>query len=245
MSPKKKSNRKSPHAHTVSGFTKKNGKQVSAYNRGSGAPRPKNKRAKRVVGKPTGGGDIHGYVVNLKYSNRKGDGESILAISDQDTKTILKDYKEILDEAFEEKADSRVPIAVEIVDPSVGELIRVMGRKVEGTIKWGAPKAIRAGKIGAKFAIKATMISARTLKSGAELAAYKGQTMLAESMLKPCWQKDKAKQTAARNALRLRFPTLYDMCEFSRERTISRRRRRRKAPKVNVFPRIYKDVEVN
>lgn len=234
--------RRSPSRHIVGSYKRKNGTQVAEYPRGSGAQRS---RARRVVGKPKGEAEdgVHGYVVNLKYSNKKDDGESIFVIDDQTGETALEDYKQVIDEAFEEKVDPRTPISVEVDDPDVGKMIKFLGRKVEGTIKWGAPKAIKATKLGAKFAVRATMVSAKTManlaKAGVETAIYMGNVKIAESMLVPCWQKDRAKQTAARQALKLRFPSLYDMAGFSRERT----RRRRKPPQVLRFPQRYRYVD--
>ncbi len=242
-------NRRSPVKHGVSGYTRRDGTKISGHTRGSGT-RPQKPQRSRVVGKPEEDIKIHGYVVNLKYSDRPGDGESILAISDQKPGTIMEDYKEILDEAFEERVDTRVPISIEIVDPSVGDVIKVMVEKVKGTIKWGAPKVKRAVKgaarIGADYGIKATMIAGSTAKKVARagydttkelarLSAFAVQKEVIHNLLKLCYQKDKAKRIAARIALRDRYPEVYDMTDFSRESP--RRRRRRRVPELVVLPK--------
>ncbi len=245
-------NRRSPVKHGVSGYTRKDGTRVGGHTRGSGGRSQKYKKS-RVVGKPEDDVTIHGYVVNLKYSDRLGDGESILAISDQKPGTIMEDYKEILDEAFEERVDTRVPISIEIVDPSVGDVIKVMVEKVKGTIKWGAPKVRKAAKIGAEYGIKATMIAGSTAKKVARagydttkelarLTAFEVQKELIHNLLKLCYQKDRAKRIAARAALKTRYPEIYDMTDFSRE--TSRRSRRRRVPEVVRLPKRYKSQVV-
>jgi len=234
--------RRSPVEHWVKGHTRQ-GTAISPFTRGRGA---RSQRPHVVVGLPEEDIRVHGYVVNLKYSDRPGDGESILAISDQRPDTIMEDYKEILDEAFEEKIDPRVPISIEIVDPSVGEVIEIMSKKVKGTIKWGAPKIKGAARIGADYAIKATMIAGSTAKKVARagydttkelarLTAFGVQKEIIHNLLKLCYQKNKAKRIAARVALKKRYPEIFDLCDFSQET----RRRPRKPPEVFHLPLRY------
>lgn len=246
------SSRRSPVKHGVSGYTRKDGTKVGGHTRGFGTG-PRKPQRSRVVGKPEEDIKIHGYVVNFKYSDRPGDGESVLAISDQKRETIMEDYKEIIDEAWEERVDTRVPISVEIVDPSLGEIIKIMSEKVKDTIKWGAPKVKKAVGIGAKYGIKATMIAGSTAKKVARagydttkelarLTAFEVQKELIHNLLKLCYQKDKAKRIAARAALKTRYPEIYDMTDFSRES--SRRTRRRRVPEVVRLPKRYKSQVV-
>lgn len=236
--------RRRPIEHDVKAHTRL-GRPIRSFTRGSGT-RPQKPQRSRVVGTPVEDIKIHGYVVNLKYSDRPGDGESILAISDQRPETIMEDYKEILDEAFEEKIDPRVPISIEIVDPSVGEVIEIMSKKVKGTIKWGAPKIKGAARIGAKYGIKATMIAGSTAKKVARagydttkelarLSAFAVQKEIIHNLLRLCYQSDKAKRISARAALKKRYPEIYDLTDFSRET----RRRRRKVPEVFYLPKRY------
>jgi len=240
-------NRQSPIKHDVDGYTRKDGTRVETYKRGKGIKKHNPQRS-RTVGRVKDDEDIkiHGYVVNFKYSNKRGDGESVLAISDQKRKTILEDYKEIMDEAFEERVDTRVPLSIEIEDPSVSELIEVMSKKVKDTIKWGKPRVRKAAGVGAKYAIKATMIAGSTTKkigvAGydatkelARLSAFAVQKEYIQSLLKLCYQKDPAKRLAARAALKKRFPEIYDMTDFSRET----RTRSRKPPALTHFPKRY------
>lgn len=247
-------NRRSPVSHDVGGYTRKNGARVSGYKRGHGTRTKKTKKS-RTVGKVSEDVEdikIHGYVVNLKYSDKPGDGETILAISDQKRETVMQDYKEILDEAFEERVDTRVPISIEIVDPSFSEVIKIMSEKVKGTIKWGAPKvkqiAKQTARIGADYAIRATMIAGSTAKKVARagydaskevarLSAFAVQKELIHNLLKLCYQKDPAKRLAARAALKTRYPEIYDMTDFSRE-TRTRPRRRKPKPRAKRTSRL-------
>lgn len=244
-------NRRTPVKHKVKGYTRKDGTKIKGHTRGRGTRSQKPRRS-RVIGAPKEDIKIHGYVVNFKYSDRPGDGESVLAISDQKRETIVEDYKEIMDEAFEERVDTREPISIEIVDPSFDEVIKIMSKKVKDTIEWGKPKVIKAAKIGAEYGIKATMIAGSTAKKVgragydttkelARLSAFAVEKELIHNLLKLCYQKDRAKRLAARAALKKRYPEIYDMTDFSRE---SPRRSRRRVPELVRLPKRYKSQAV-
>ena len=124
-----------------------------------------------------------------------------------------------------------------------------MSKKVKNTIKWGKPKAIKASKLGAKYAIKATMIAGSTTKKVgmagydaskelARLSAFAVQKEYIQSLLKLCYESDIAKRNAARYTLKKRFPEVYDMCDFSRET----RGRPRSQPKLESFPKRHRTV---
>ncbi len=224
--------RRSPSKHKVSGYTKKDGTKVSNYSRGKGARKRKSKRS-RVVGShdddtPIG---VHAFTVNFTFSKKKGDGESVIVISDN--------FADATDEAWEEKIDPRMPIAVEIIDPDIGAAISWMGKRVKSAVKYGAPRIKKAAHLGAKYTIRATMVAGKTggkvaragIRGGVgvskagwsgakelrRLTAFSVQAGVIENLLKLCYQKDRAKRTAARVALKRRYPEVYDMADFSRE----------------------------
>lgn len=245
--------RRSPIRHDVDGYTRKDGTKVPGYPRGHGTRSRKAKRS-RVVGKSTDDDTpigVHAFTVNFKYSNRKNDGESVIVISNN--------YVDALDEAWEERVDTRMPIAVEAIDPDIGAAISWMGKRVKSAITYGAPKIKKAAHLGAKYTIKATMVAkdtgVRVARAGIRggvgvskagwsgakelrrLTAFGIQAGVIENLLKLCYQKDRAKRTAARVALKRRYPEVYDMCDFSRETSI---RSRKISPKVVSFPRRLK-----
>ena len=85
--------RKSPIRHTVKSHTRQ-GHGVNTYARGKGTTRtlpPFTRRRVLPKEKPKS------YTINFKYSNKQGDGESLIVIAN--------DYQKALDEAFEEKKD--------------------------------------------------------------------------------------------------------------------------------------------
>lgn len=234
--------RRRPVKHWVTGHTRR-GKRVKAFQRGSGSHPQKYQRS-RVVGGVTDDDTpigVHGFVVNFKFSDKPGDGESVLVMSDN--------FSDCLDEAYEEKIDPRSPIAVEIIDPDIGAMLEWTGKRVRSAIKYGKPKIKRATELGAKYAVKATMATGRTAKRVAKagvgasaelfrLTAFAAQKEIIQSLLKLCYQRDKAKRIAARVALKKRYPDVYSMCSFSKET----QRRPKKVPEVFHLPVRYRGV---
>ncbi len=232
-------NRRSPVKHKVKGHARKDGTKISGYTRGKGA-RPQKLSRSRVVGSRGVDDDtsigVHAFTVNFTYSDKPGDGESVIVFSDN--------FQDATDEAWEERMDPRMPIAVEIIDPDIGAALKWIGRRVKSAVKYGKPRIVKATKLGAKYAVRATMVTGRTIgkvaKAGAEgavvlgkLTAFGLQKELIQSLLGLCYQDDIGKQTAARIALKKQFPEVYDACDFSRE---SRRRPKARAPKVVRLP---------
>lgn len=237
--------RRSPSKHKVSSYTRKDGTKVSNYSRGRGSKARKSKRS-RVVGRgvdddtPLG---VHAFTVNFTYSKKKDDGESVIVFSDN--------FQDATDEAWEERIDKRMPLAVETIDPDIGAALTWMGKRVKSAIKYGTPKIVDASKLGAKFAVRATMVTGKTIGRVAKASAISGakgakelgrltafgvQKELIHSLLKLCYQKDKSKRTAARIALKRRYPEVYAAADFSSESRVrprarvKKRTRRRRAP---------------
>ena len=233
-------NRCSPAKHHVKGYTRKDGTRVGGHPRGKGTKQRTHKRS-RTVGRakdddtPIG---VHAFTVNFKYSNKPKDGESVIVLSNN--------YVDALDEAWEERMDNRTPISVEAIDPDIGAAIKWMGKRVRSAIKYGKPKIKRAAHLGAKYTVRATMATGSTIKKvgkagigGAKelgrLTAFAAQKEIIQSLLKLCYQTDRAKRTAARYALKKRYPEVYAMCDFSREG----RGRPRNPPQLETFPKRY------
>lgn len=225
------SGRKSPHKHTVSGH-KRRGKWVQPFDRGRGT-RPLKVRRSRVVG---GKGDLPtnelAFTVNFKYSDKPGDGESVIVIADAPgDKLDAKTYRRVLGEAFEEKVDTREPIEVDMIDPSLGAVLSFIGKAAKKAGAFGL-KAIKKGaEVGAKYGIRAVKAGTRLGAKGARAAARGVKVGLTESsklalyeierartrmLIRQCYSEDPIERRSARIALKRLFPDIYDICDFSR-----------------------------
>ena len=211
--------RRSPIEHDVGGYTRL-GVRVSGYKRGSGKGTP---RRSRMVGNPKEDSTSigpHAFTFNFEYG--PGDGESVIVFSDN--------YQDASDEAWEERKDTRVPISVEAIDPDIGAALKWMGKKAMAGYAYGKPKIMKATHLGAKYAIRGAKAGIRggksvartgygatktAVKGSAKLLAFGAQSKLIENLLRLCYQEDIAKRTAARAALKSRYPSVYEMCDFS------------------------------
>ena len=182
--------RKSPIRHQVKGHTRE-GHRVRSFVRGKGSRQVKPTfTTKRSLGKP---GKAKSFTVNFKYSNRKGDGESLIVIS--------TDFHKALDEAFEEKKDRREPIEVEVLDPNLGRVLRTIGR--------GAAKA---AYLGTKYTIKG--VKALGKEAGEELAKlYRDYRV--KKLVETCYDPSRVRRTMARSKLKRLYPEIYSVCDFS------------------------------
>jgi len=186
-----------------------------------------------VVGKPVVGLDTkigpHAFTVNFQYGAGKDEGESVIVISDN--------YSGAIDEAYEERVEKHlVPIAVEIIDPDLAVALEFVERKVKAGatklsdaakrgIAYTKPRIKPAIKLGAKYAVKATVLSARTAgkaamgvtKFGADIARMQFDTKIVQYLIKDCYSKDPVKRNAARSSLKRKYPDVYDSCDFSDE----------------------------
>lgn len=240
-------NRKPPCKHKVKSHTRKGGIKVQSYTRGSGS-KPYKITKRRVVGKVTDETEVgpKPFTVNFMYSKRRGDGESVVVIADT--------YERALDEAFEEKVDSRWPIEVEIVDPSLGAVLKFIGegaKRVGGLTLKGIrkmkPKVQAAARIGAKYAMRGGHIAKQkalaiatagyraaeaAVSESAKFALSKLQTQRVRFLLKDAYSEDPIKRRAARYSLKRYYPDVYDVCSFSRDRNISQRKKSKKRKKA-------------
>lgn len=215
-------NRRSPIRHKVSGYKRKDGTEIRRHLRGKGI-RPQPLQRSRVVGRGVDDDTSigpHAFTINFKYSEEPDDGESVIVISDN--------FQDAIDEGWEERMDARMPVAVEAIDPDIGAALKWIGKRVRSAVEYGKPRIVDASKLGAKYAVRATMATGKTIgrvaKAGAEgavtlgkLTAFGLHKELIQSLLKLCYQADRAKRTAARIALKKQFPDVYAACDFSSE----------------------------
>lgn len=183
--------RKPPIRHTVKSHTRQ-GHRVNTHARGKGTRTISPFTRRRVLTKEK----PKSYTINFKYSNKQGDGESVIVIAN--------DYQKALDEAFEEKKDPRKPISVEVIDPSLGSMLKIMAR--------GAGKAV---KLGAKY----SYITGKTVgKEAAHAVAKSYRELRLRRLIDEAYSPDKVRRVIARAKLKQRYPEIYKICHFSRER---------------------------
>lgn len=253
--------RKSPVHHGVSGYTRKDGSKVRPYARGRGTRSKTSRRVVKAVDEDTRMEEL-AFTVNFKYSDKPDDGESVIVIADT--------YQRALEEAFEEKVDTRMPIEVDMVDPDldailkfVGEGARKIGAKVKEKAVAAAPRvraaAAKAGKyalvkiekgakVGAKYAMRGGHVAAQAgvavtkgvvrgvavgLKESSKLALYEIERSKVRRLIKQAYSKDPIERRSARIAIKRVYPDIYDICHFSKDRPLSRR----KAPDVVRLPK--------
>lgn len=181
--------RKSPRRHIVRQH-KREGYLVRSYTRGRGIGQQTGVIKRRIENKPKS------FTVNFKYSDRKGDGESVIVIA--------TDYQKALDEAFEEKTDPREPIEVEVIHPSIGRMLRILAR--------GAGKV---AVLGAKY----TYIAGKTVsREAAHVVAKSYREMRVRRLIEKCYSPDRRIRIQARTRLKLLYPEMYAIADFSKER---------------------------
>lgn len=183
-------NRKKPVRHRVEEH-KRGGSTVKSYMRGLGAQLRKptvSISRYRTSKKPKA------WTVNFKYSDKKDDGESFLVIA--------QNYHRALDEAFEEKTDARDPIELSVIDPSIGEVLHLIGRGAK-----------RAAGVGAKYSI---MGGKAVAKKAGSVAVARLRDEIAKGLIKNAYSKDRPTRIIARSRLKVEYPDVYNIMDFSR-----------------------------
>ena len=210
-----------PVRHQVKTYKRHDGTPVRTHMRGTGAARISyTKKPSFGMDNPKGGPKA--YTVNFKYSERKGDGESV--------PVIAASYDGALAEAIEEKTDKRHPVAVEIIDPSIGSVLSFVADNaklvLKGIHKHGTPVAKKAASIGAKYAIKggavAMQVAAKGARTGADIIGHSVAEYTSrleqenvQKLIQASYSADRGKKVAARATLKNFYPEIYDMMEFS------------------------------
>ena len=197
-----KRKRKSPRKHSVKSHVR-SGYRVSNYVRGKGIGTvPSLTRRRKIEGnKPKP------FTVNFKYSEKKGDVESVVVISTS--------YDKALKEAFQEKTDPRQPIEVEVIDPDIGRMLRIVAEGAKTAVKIGAKEAGKLTKLGIKYGYA----GAKVLGKEAAFAiarAYRSQKL--RRLIEECYSPDRATRAMARAKLKTQYPEIYSSCDFSKEK---------------------------
>jgi len=197
-----KRKRKSPRKHSVKSHVR-SGYRVSNYTRGKGIGTVPSLTRRRKIedNKPKP------FTCNFKYSDKPGDGESVIVISTS--------YEKALKEAFQEKTDPREPIEVEVIDPDIGRMLRIVAEGAKTAVKVGAKEAGKLTKLGIKYGYA----GAKVLGKEAAFAiarAYRSQKL--RRLIEECYSPDRATRAMARAKLRTQYPEIYSACDFSRDR---------------------------
>ena len=199
-----KRKRKSPRRHSVKSHVRA-GYRVSNYVRGKGTRTLPTLTRRRKLIKT---GEPKPFTVNFKYSNKAGDGESVIVISTS--------YDKALKEAFEERVDARQPIQVEVIDPDLGRMLRIVAERAKTAVKVGAREAGKLTKLGIKYGYA----GAKVLGKEAAFAiarAYRSQKL--RRLIEESYSPDRATRAMARARLKTQYPEIYSVCDFSKERT--------------------------
>ena len=226
--------RKSPIEHTVKSHSRL-GNPVRAFTRGQGS-RPQKPQRSRVVGEKSLPTNELAFTVNLTYSDKPGDGESVIVIADAPGDQLDEEtYRMVLDEAFEERVDTRPPIAIEMEDPSLDAVLSFIGEHAKKAGAYGLKTIKKGARVGAKYAIRAVKAGTRygvaVTKAGAKavggatkaaltessrLALYEIERAKARLLIKRCYSSDPVERDASRDALKRLYPDIYKICSFSR-----------------------------
>jgi len=158
------------------------------------------------------------YTCNFKYSEKKGDGESVVVIA--------TDYHRALDEAFEERVDTREPIEVEVIHPDIGRMLKILGRgaKVVGR------EAVQLSKLGIKYGYAGAKVLGY---EAARALAIKYGKLKVKRLIEDAYSPDRPTRVFARAKLRTKYPEIYAVCDFSRER----------APRMHLLKRWYRNTQ--
>lgn len=169
--------RKSPRRHIVRAH-KRGNVYVRSYVRGKGPWVSKSKTTKPVINRKKKA-EPKGYTVIMKYSDKPDDKEEV--------KVIATSYQRAIDEAFEERKDSRFPIEVRVIDPSLGEIF-----------KWASKRALELGKKAAAYAKE-------------KASEYQVKRLIADA-----YSQDPVRRAYARAKLRKEHPEIWDVMDISR-----------------------------
>lgn len=235
--------RKSPISHRVVGYTRRDGTRISPHTRGSGQ---RLSRPSKTVGKSfdedTRMEDL-AFTVNFKYSDKPKDGESVIVIADT--------YQRALEEAFDERVDTRMPIEVGMVDPDLNQILKFIGEGAKKAGAFGLKSIKKAGQIGAKYGIRAVKAGTRLGVKGAKavargvkvgltesskLALYEIERARVRRLIVQAYSTDPIERKAARIAIRRVYPDIYDLCHFSRDRVLKARPMPRLVPPRKQVP---------
>lgn len=207
--------RKPPISHKVTSHIR-DGHSVGGYTRGSGRT--------RTIPISRGKQNAEAFTVTMKYKD--GSSEKVNVIAPKG------DYKKALDEALEERTHEATPMEINILDPSLGEIIGFIRKGVGTGLKYVKKGIIRASphvKSGIKRGVKGL---GRGLGKGARSIAKSVQASRqnaeAKRLVNHSYSPDPSVRATARTKLKRKYPEVYDNCDFSTRETrsiISERKR--------------------
>lgn len=249
--------RRPPIAHKVDGH-RRDGHSVSGYERGSGGRSSPSTVSRRGV-------RAEAFIITMKYKD--GSSETINVIAP------VGDYKKALDEAMEERTHKAKPVEINILDPSLGEVIKYLSEGVGTGLKYvkeGVEEAkphVVAGvkKVGREARIRGTQAFwkarqfahekqlRRKLKEGTKAVGREigrkahsyAQRKEAEKLVNQSYSENLSKRALARTKLKAKYPEIYDNCDFStREmRRITRKRERESKAREKKAKRQKKEIK--
>jgi len=183
------------------------GYRVSDYVRGKGSRTIPIFTSRRKIIKTD---EPKAYTCNFKYSEKKGDGESVVVIA--------TDYHKALDEAFEERVDTREPIEVEVIHPDIGRMLRIVAEGAKTAVKVGAREAGKLTKLGIKYGYAGAKVLGKE-SAFAIARAYRSQKV--RRLIEESYSPDRATRAMARAKLKTQYPEIYSVCDFSKEKISS------------------------
>lgn len=198
---RKTKTRKKPVRHRVATH-KREGSTVESYMRGTRVLRVK---PIVTISRYRKSREPKAWTVNFKYSNKTRDGESFLVIAPT--------YQRALDEAFEEKKDLRDPIELSVIDPTIGEVLHLIGRGAKQAAHLGAKYAIKGGKAVAKGGKDVAVLAA---KKGGSVLAARLRDEIAKGLIKDAYGTNRGARIIARSRLKAEYPNVYNVMDFSR-----------------------------
>ena len=182
--------RKTPIKHQVKSYTRK-GKTVHTHLRGHGKHTSNHsKLSTPTLNKPKG------YVITLIFDDKTREEQQVIATS----------YTRAIDEAFENKHDSRIPIEINVVDPSIGQIIH-----------WAGDHARKYGEIAAK---KSFEYGKRAAQTGVTMAKDQAKKQLsdyrAKQLIDKSYSPNRGTRTLARAELQRDYPHIWRTMDLSR-----------------------------
>lgn len=214
-------NRRSPIAHKVDSH-RRDGHSVDGYERGSGSK----VSSDQVIPLSGRKSNAEAFIVTLKYEDKTSEKINVFAPRGA--------YKKALDEALEERTHQEMPMEINILDPSLGEVISFIGKGIGTGLKYvksGIVKATPHIKKGLKKAGRGIGRGAKAVGKGiGRRAVTYAQRKEAERLVNRSYSENLSRRAIARTKLKTKYPEIYDNCDFS-TREMSRIRREREKQK--------------
>jgi hypothetical protein len=180
--------RKHPIVHRVKSHTR-DGKKVITYVRGTRHLNPLH-LSNPTINKPKG------YTVTLIYSDKTREEQQVIATS----------YTKAIDEAFENKHNPNMPIEINVIDPSLGEIIH-----------WAGDHAKKYGEIVGRKSIE---YGKKAVEAGTNYAISKAKEVAsdhqAKRLVEQSYSPIQSIRILARSKLQANYPEVWRTMDLSR-----------------------------